>query len=114
EPHNAPRQRLPRTFWQTGHVDAARVATLRAGSMTGRAIVPVEVDAAYAVDIDAAADLERAERLLAGGLAVVRPGPAVDLAAIRLVVFDFDGVFTDNRVWTDQDGRETVACDRAD
>jgi YrbI family 3-deoxy-D-manno-octulosonate 8-phosphate phosphatase len=114
EPFNAPRQRLPRTFWQTGHVDAARTATLRSGSMTGGRIAPVEVDAAYAVDIDTPADLLHAERLLAEGLPVVRPGPAFDLASVRLVVFDFDGVMTDNRVLVDEDGREAVVCDRGD
>jgi YrbI family 3-deoxy-D-manno-octulosonate 8-phosphate phosphatase len=36
------------------------------------------------------------------------------LASIRLVVFDFDGVFTDNHVWVDGDGGETVRCSRAD
>ena len=36
------------------------------------------------------------------------------LRAIRLFALDFDGVFTDNRVWVDDTGRETVACDRAD
>ena len=35
-------------------------------------------------------------------------------AALSLVVFDFDGVFTDNTVWTDQDGRESVRCWRSD
>jgi YrbI family 3-deoxy-D-manno-octulosonate 8-phosphate phosphatase len=37
-----------------------------------------------------------------------------DLAEIRLVVFDFDGVFSDNRVWTNDRGEESVACTRAD
>ena len=37
-----------------------------------------------------------------------------DLAAVRLVVFDFDGVFTDNTVWTTQDGVESVRCWRSD
>ena len=36
------------------------------------------------------------------------------LEEIRLVVFDFDGVFTDNRVWTDEHGVESVACWRGD
>jgi len=36
------------------------------------------------------------------------------LASVRLAVFDFDGVFTDNHVWVDGDGRETVRCSRAD
>ncbi len=33
---------------------------------------------------------------------------------IKLIVSDFDGVITDNRVWTDQDGKETVAASRSD
>ncbi len=33
---------------------------------------------------------------------------------IDLVVFDFDGVFTDNKVYTQQDGTESVVCDRRD
>jgi YrbI family 3-deoxy-D-manno-octulosonate 8-phosphate phosphatase len=35
-------------------------------------------------------------------------------AGIRLVVFDFDGVFTDNTVWTDAAGNESVRCWRGD
>ena len=37
-----------------------------------------------------------------------------DLSEIRLVVFDFDGVFSDNRVWTNERGEESVACWRGD
>ena len=36
------------------------------------------------------------------------------LKSIRLVAFDFDGVFTDNRVYVFEDGREAVACSRSD
>lgn len=36
------------------------------------------------------------------------------LAGIRFVVFDFDGVFTDNRVWTNERGEESIACWRGD
>lgn len=32
----------------------------------------------------------------------------------RLIVFDFDGVFTDNAVWVMQDGTELVRCWRSD
>ena len=42
------------------------------------------------------------------------PKPLPALAAIHTVAFDFDGVFTDNKVWVDQDGRESVRCDRGD
>lgn len=34
--------------------------------------------------------------------------------AVKLVVFDFDGVFTDNTVYVSQDGVETVRCWRGD
>jgi YrbI family 3-deoxy-D-manno-octulosonate 8-phosphate phosphatase len=37
-----------------------------------------------------------------------------ELAALRFAVFDFDGVFTDNRVWTNERGVESVACWRGD
>ncbi len=33
---------------------------------------------------------------------------------VRLIFFDFDGVFTDNRVLVFQDGTEAVFCTRAD
>lgn len=36
------------------------------------------------------------------------------LSDIALIVFDFDGVMTDNRVYVFEDGREAVACSRAD
>ena len=36
------------------------------------------------------------------------------LAELQLVVFDFDGVMTDNRVLVFEDGREAVSCSRAD
>lgn len=33
---------------------------------------------------------------------------------VGLVVFDFDGVFTDNMVWVTEDGIESVRCSRSD
>jgi 3-deoxy-D-manno-octulosonate 8-phosphate phosphatase (KDO 8-P phosphatase) len=36
------------------------------------------------------------------------------LARVRFVVFDFDGVFTDNRVWVNERGEETLAFSRSD
>lgn len=36
------------------------------------------------------------------------------LKNLKLIAFDFDGVFTDNTVYVDQDGRETVRCYRSD
>ncbi len=36
------------------------------------------------------------------------------MAAVHTIVFDFDGVFTDNKVYVSQSGEEAVRCDRAD
>ena len=33
---------------------------------------------------------------------------------IHTIIFDFDGVFTDNKVFLSQDGQEIVQCDRSD
>ena len=44
----------------------------------------------------------------------VPPELARLIRTIRLVAFDFDGVFTDNMVYVFEDGREAVRCSRAD
>jgi len=41
------------------------------------------------------------------------PGPE-QLRKIRYVGFDFDGVFTDNRVYVSETGQEMVVCTRSD
>jgi N-acylneuraminate cytidylyltransferase len=119
EPYNAPRQALPPIYWQTGHVDAVRAATiLEQGSMSGRVIYPVLIDPRFTVDIDNLYDWARYEHLVAtGGLDMVVPGGRLHRsmpASIKLIVSDFDGVITDGRVWVDQDGREMVAASRSD
>ena len=39
---------------------------------------------------------------------------SIDLINIKLIVFDFDGVFTDNKVLVDEKGKESVSCWRSD
>lgn len=118
EAYNAPRQSLPPVYWQTGHVDAIRSKTiLRMGSMTGAKVYPLIIDGRYSVDIDNLADWSRYEALVhSGSLEMVSPGrprrPMPD--RIQLIVSDFDGVITDNRVWTDENGNETVVASRSD
>jgi YrbI family 3-deoxy-D-manno-octulosonate 8-phosphate phosphatase len=118
EPFNAPRQALPQTYWQTGHIDAIRTRTiLEKNSLSGETILPLHIDPRYTIDIDTLKDWARAEGLVAqGDLPMVRPGPGKRPMPTRvaLVVFDFDGVMTDDRVWVDQDGRESVAAHRSD
>jgi len=118
EPYNAPRQGLPPIHWQTGHIDAIRAATiLKKGSLTGDSVYPLVIDPRYAVDLDNLYDWAKYEWLAYfGGLDFVTPGlPRRAMPEkIELIVVDFDGVITDNRVWTDQDGREMVAAWRSD
>ena len=117
EPYNMPRQQLPATYWQTGHIDAIRRATIEAGSLTGEYILPLILDPRYAVDIDTDRDHARAEWIIRqGDLPLILPGrtPRGLPERVELVVFDFDGVFTDNRVWVNAKGEEWVAADRSD
>ncbi|HEX9014137.1 MAG TPA: HAD hydrolase family protein, partial [Anaerolineaceae bacterium] len=83
----------------------------------GDVILPLPVDPRYTVDIDTPNDWKRAEWLVrSGGLEMVFPGhqPRPIPERIELLVLDFDGVLTDNRVFVDQDGREMVAAYRSD
>jgi 3-deoxy-D-manno-octulosonate 8-phosphate phosphatase (KDO 8-P phosphatase) len=45
---------------------------------------------------------------------VLRKVTLPELKNIHTIVFDFDGVFTNNKVWVDENGKETVRCDRSD
>jgi 3-deoxy-D-manno-octulosonate 8-phosphate phosphatase (KDO 8-P phosphatase) len=42
------------------------------------------------------------------------PVPWPSIQDVHTVVFDFDGVFTDNKVYVGQNGKEWVRCDRRD
>ena len=37
-----------------------------------------------------------------------------DFRDVHTLAFDFDGIFTNNKVYIDQEGKESVRCDRAD
>src|SRR5262245_52152435 len=74
EPYNAPRQALPPTLWQTGHLDIARPATLlRRRPMTGVRVLPLLVDARYVLDIDTPEQWEVAEVMARSGAPLARP-----------------------------------------
>jgi N-acylneuraminate cytidylyltransferase len=70
------------------------------------------------VDIDTLADWEKYETLVfQSGLDMVTPDDRRRRTMpkkIELILLDFDGVVTDNRVWTDENGKETVAAYRSD
>ncbi len=118
EPYNAPRQDLPAAYAHTGLIDAIRPATiLDHKSMTGKIILPILFDPAYDADLDTPDDWRRSEQfILRGGPKMVWPGqqPRAMPGIVKLLILDFDGVITDNRVWVDETGRELVAANRSD
>lgn len=69
-------------------------------------VVGVVVDERLALDIDTEADLARANELVSAPFRL----PFVPDA----VVMDFDGVFTANTVYLNEEGVESVRCDRGD
>ncbi|MCL4273880.1 MAG: acylneuraminate cytidylyltransferase [Anaerolineales bacterium] len=117
EPYNAPRQILPPVYWQTGHIDAIRLATItNKKSLTGDVIYPLVIDPKYTVDIDTPADWVKYEAVIYGGLDVVSPGESRRRMpeTVQMIICDFDGVVTDNLVLTDEKGKESVAASRSD
>jgi N-acylneuraminate cytidylyltransferase len=77
----------------------------------GGKIVVYEMDYWSSFQIDSPEDVELCEWILQ------RPEYRSDFAwpdTIDLIVFDFDGVMTDNTVSVSQDGTESVTCSRAD
>lgn len=118
EPYNSPRQELPPTYWQTGHIDVVKASViLNKASMSGDVILPYNIDPAFTVDIDSLRDWNRAEWLVWNSqMDMVFPGkpPRPFPMNVKMIVMDFDGVLTDNRVWVDENGREAVAAFRSD
>jgi N-acylneuraminate cytidylyltransferase len=118
ESYNSPRQILPAVYTHTGLIDIIRPATiLELNSMSGRIILPILFDPGYDADLDTLEDWRLAEqKIQLERPKMVWPGkpPRLMPEVIRLLVLDFDGVLTDNRVWVDQDGREMVVANRSD
>ncbi len=125
EPYNIPRQHLPEVYWQTGHIDAIRYNTIaEKNSLTGESVLPIMIDPIYCADIDTPLEWEYAEWLLNNkDISIVKPIVGIESLKtqdtplppdIALVIMDFDGVFTDNRVWVTTEGIEAVACNRSD
>jgi YrbI family 3-deoxy-D-manno-octulosonate 8-phosphate phosphatase len=106
------RQELEPEYRETGAIYAMDVGAFRAAGhrFCGRTI-PVPLDLPE-YEIDTVADLSVCDAILAAEQGSARtfapPHP------VRLLVTDFDGVHTDDRVHVDQDGRESVSCSRAD
>jgi N-acylneuraminate cytidylyltransferase len=113
--HTQPRKRrqdLPPQFLETGAVYVMDVPAFRAaGHRWCGPTALIEVDTPP-VEIDSEADFAVIEAILTKreGKAPVSALPR----GIKALVMDFDGVFTDDRVLVDQDGREAVFASRSD
>jgi len=108
----AMRQTRPREFLENGAVYAMRTTGLRAhGHRFFGRIEVVEVPASHCLEIDDPDDLALARALAP----CIAPRDAAPLpATVTGLALDFDGVLTDNGVFTSQDGTESVRSDRSD
>ena len=105
------RQDAPEDLRENGSIYIFKPWILRThGNRLGGKIAAYRMHEHDSFEIDEPSDFELIELLRSarGGEAGAR------LEAVRLLVLDFDGVMTDNRVWVDQDGREAVLCNRSD
>ena len=107
------RQEREPQYLETGAVYVMRTVGFRKSGhrFFGKTVLH-EIPAERRLEIDELADFDVAEnRLRRGGIIVTSiscPTP------IHAVVFDFDGVFTDNRVILDENGVESATCSRGD
>jgi len=104
------RQDLPAQFQESGAFYVLDAAGFRAARFRFFGRVHVQpVDPAWALEIDALADLDRARWLAPYFERASRPRVPVDA-----VVTDFDGVHTDDSVVVHDDGSESVRVSRSD
>lgn len=101
-----------RRYVETAAIAAVRVGLFeRSGELPTGRVVLYEVPASVALRLEGGLDGAQAERLVARA---TRARAKALLRGVRLLVLDFDGVMTDNRVLVLEDGREAVLCSRGD
>lgn len=110
--HRLRRQDAPEDVVENGSIYIFKPWVLREHhNRLGGKIVAYRMRAQESFQVDEPDDMELMEHLI--GLR--RSFDAIpDLSGIALLVLDFDGVLTDNRVLVDQEGREAVLCHRGD
>lgn len=109
------RQDMPAQYRETGAIYAMKRDSFvaRGSRFCGKA-VPVPVDA-DPFEIDTPADWARAEALAwQSEVGHAATADAASFKAVRVIVTDFDGVHTDDKVIVDENGRESVVCSRRD
>ena len=106
-------QEFPEEYRENGSIYVFKPWVLNTlNNRLGGKITVYEMDYWSSFQIDAKEDLELCEWILKRRKQEEEreslPHP------LELVVFDFDGVFTDNKVLVSEDGVESVWCDRSD
>lgn len=104
------RQDIEKEFAENGAVYVMRTAGFLEARdrFFGRTVIS-EMPAARTWEIDSPDDLQIAAALMA-----LRHGEGILPDIVAAVIFDFDGVMTDNAVYVSEDGKESVRCDRGD
>lgn len=110
--HRPRRQDGPVHVVENGSIYVFKPWVLRdEGNRLGGRIAVYEMPPRSLVQIDTPADFDVLEALMARSIDEIT-GSA--FAGVRLLVLDFDGVMTDNRVLVFDDGHEAVMCHRGD
>ena len=105
------RQEFAPEYVENGNIYIFRSSILReTGSRLGGKVSVYEMPRWKSFQIDEPEDLIAAEGFMSR---LIREDDR-PLGAIKLLVLDFDGVMTDNRVLVDENGVEAVWCSRAD
>jgi len=115
---NLPRQVDPGYFYDDGNLYILSREDVVAGRWCGRKQLPIYTEAKYHFEIDEPIEAVAAEavfyNLQTNGVENQEKNLADFLPMLKLLVFDFDGVLTDNKVMITEEGKEAVVCDRAD
>ncbi|WP_406700185.1 acylneuraminate cytidylyltransferase [Singulisphaera sp. Ch08] len=107
------RQDAPEELVENGSIYIFKPQVLRAsGNRLGGKIATYLMDPLDSLQVDEPSDMPLFERLLAVRVpcSILPAGSG----SVRMLVLDFDGVMTDNRVLVDCNGNEAVWCDRGD
>lgn len=111
------RQDAPVDLVENGSIYVFRPWVLReTNNRLGGKIVTYRMDAIEGFQVDEPGDIELMETIIrtAPETYGITDAAAPDWSAVDLLVLDFDGVMTDNRVLVSTDGTEAVVCHRGD
>jgi N-acylneuraminate cytidylyltransferase len=106
------RQDAPEDLIENGSIYVFKPWVLRElNNRLGGKIAVYRMDPLDSFQVDEPADIQ----LMSDLMSLRKPGLSqASFADVRLLVLDFDGVMTDNRVLVAQDGAEAVLCNRSD